>query len=854
MNKILTLVILLFFNMIVMSANVTVLNLNQNWEFTESGKDQWLPAVVPGTVHQDLLRHKLIPNPFWGTNESKIQWVEEKDWDYRTSFDISKEQLKIASASLFFEGLDTYADVFLNGSLVLSSDNMFVGYQVPVHQVLREGKNMLHVRFYSPINKTIPQHLSDGFNYPADNDHHDKKLSVYTRKAPYSYGWDWGIRMVTSGVWRPVSLRFVTSAQIQDVHVVQTVLTDRQAQTANHVVIKNVLSFSLPVKIKLEYLLKNKTVFSETKEYTLIPGSNSLTMNALVESPQKWMPAGWGDPTLYDVKVQVIDQDQQILHQDQLRFGFRTVRLVNEPDNHGQSFYFEVNGQPMYAKGANYIPQDAMLPSVTDDRYRELFHDIRAANMNMVRVWGGGTYESDLFYDLADENGILVWQDFLFGCTTYPHDPAFLKRVEEETTYNIKRLRNHACLAMWCGNNEILEGMHYWGWEKRYNPAIYKEMFAGYDSLFRKLLPQQVSKFDNGRSYIHGSPLSANWGKPESWPFGDSHNWGVWYGKKTFESFNTETGRFMSEFGFQSFPEMKTIASFADSSQWSLESEVMNAHQKSSIGNSLIKTYMERDFLVPAKFEDFVYVGLVLQGKGMRYGLEAQRRNKPYCMGSLYWQLNDSWPVVSWSGIDYFGNWKALHYDVSRAFAPILISPYMQGDTLMVYLISDLLQKMPDVRLQINWTDFSGKIVRKEQMKTDLAANVSMKVKEQKLSDVFSQERLNEVFADIQLYDNQGNEINRQIFFPSKTKDLKLPDVKIFKTLRFKNGQIEVTLKTDKLAKDVFVEIPLQGARFSDNFFDLLPGETKIIRISSPLIEADNTYQIQLNHIKNTYN
>jgi beta-mannosidase len=459
-----------------------------------------------------------------------------------------------------------------------------------------------------------------------------------------------------------------------------------------------------------------------------------------------------------------------------------------------------------------------------------------------------------LFYDLADENGILVWQDFLFGCTTYPHDQAFLQRVQDETTFNIKRLRNHACLALWCGNNEILEGMHNWGWEKRYSPAIYKEMFTGYDLLFRKLLPQQVAKFDNGRSYIHGSPLSSNWGKPESWPNGDSHNWGVWYGKKNFESFNTETGRFMSEFGFQSFPEMKTIASFADSTQWSLESDVMNAHQKSSIGNSLIRTYMERDFRVPEKFEDFVYTGLVLQGKGMRYGLEAQRRNKPYCMGSLYWQLNDSWPVVSWSGIDYFGNWKALHYDVARAFAPVLISPYMQGDTLMVYLVSDLLQHIPQVKLKITWKDVSGKTIRNEVIQADLAANVSMKIIEKKLSLLFSEEKLKDIYADLQLYDKQGELLNRQIFFPSKTKDLLLPDVKISQKTQVKKGQIEIKLKTDKLAKDVFIEIPVQGARFSDNFFDLLPGETKTIRINSPLIEAGKIYPININHIKKTYN
>ena len=269
--------------------------------------------------------------------------------------------------------------------------------------------------------------------------------------------------------------------------------------------------------------------------------------------------------------------------------------------------------------------------------------------MNMVRIWGGGTYENNLFYDLADENGILVWQDFMFACTPYPSDPTFLKRVEAEAVYNIRRLRNHASLAMWCGNNEILEALKYWGFEKKFTPEVYQGLMHGYDKLFRELLPSMVKEFDSDRFYVHSSPYLANWGRPESWGIGDSHNWGVWYGKKPFESLDTDLPRFMSEFGFQSFPEMKTIAAFAAPEDYQIESEVMNAHQKSSIGNSLIRTYMERDYIIPESFEDFVYVGLVLQGQGMRHGLEAHRRNRPYCMGTLYWQLNDSWPVVSLS-------------------------------------------------------------------------------------------------------------------------------------------------------------------------------------------------------------
>ena len=373
----------------------------------------------------------------------------------------------------------------------------------------------------------------------------------------------------------------------------------------------------------------------------------------------------------------------------------------------------------MFAKGANYIPQDALLTNVTTERYQTLFRDIREANMNVIRVWGGGTYEDDRFYDLADENGILVWQDFMFACTPYPSDPTFLKRVEAEACYNIRRLRNHASLAMWCGNNEILEALKYWGFDKNFPPEIYQEMFRGYDKLFHQLLPAKVKELDADRFYIHSSTYFANLGRPESWVIGDSHNWGVWYGQKTFESLDTDLPRFMSEFGFQSFPEMKSISTFAAPEDYQIESEVMNAHQKASIGNFLIKKTMGLYYKVPEDFEQLVYLGLVLQGQGMRHGMEAHRRNRPYCMGTLYWQLNDSWPVVSWSSIDYYGNWKAMHYQAKRAFAPVLVDAIKEGDDLNIYVMSDKLEADKDVTLQLRLMDFDGKVLKKKEIGAD---------------------------------------------------------------------------------------------------------------------------------------
>lgn len=826
--------------------------LNQGWMFSQSGTDKWMTATVPGTVHQDLLAHQLLPNPFFGTNEQKIQWVENEDWEYKTTFTVTEEQLSRGAALMVFEGLDTYANVYLNGALLLKADNMFLGYSIPVKEVLHKGENRLHIFFRSPIKETLPQWASNGFDYPADNDHLDKKLSVFTRKAPYSYGWDWGIRMVTSGIWRPVYLRFYDVATIDDYHVKQLSLTDQRAEVSNELEINSILPEQTEAEVVVSYSLKNGEPITKKKTVTLNPGINKIKIPVEVENPVRWMPNGWGEPTLYDFTAQVVCQGKTIAS-DHHRIGLRTVRLVNEKDDHGESYFFEVNGIPMFAKGANFIPNDILLPTMTDERYATLFRDIKEANMNVIRVWGGGTYEDNRFYDLADENGILIWQDFMFGCTIYPADPTFLKRVSDEVDYNIKRLRNHACLAMWCGNNEILEGLKYWGWQPRYTPEVYEEFYRNYDKLFRGLLPAKVKEWDEGRSYIHTSPYFSSWGRPDSWNIGDSHNWGIWYGKKTFESSDTEIGRFQSEFGFESFPEMKTIATFASPEDYEIESEVMTAHQKSTQGNALIRTYMERDFIVPEKFEDFVYVGLVLHGQGMRYCFEAHRRNRPYCMGTLYWQLNDSWPVVSWSSIDYYGNWKALHYQAKRAFAPLIINPIHENGNLNVYLLSDKLEDSSDMTLDMRLMDFKGKKLLQKSAKVEVAANTSAKVFSCALDEWADETQRKECYLLLSLKDRQGKEITRDIHYFLPTKDLNLPQTTVNSKLKVQDGRCEVTLSSSKLAKDIFVQIPYQGARFTDNFFDLLPGETRKIVITSPEIKKGATPEITIKHIRETY-
>ena len=824
------------------------ITLDKGWEFSQVGKGEWLPATVPGTVHQDLIDNDKLINPFFGMNEEKVQWVEKEDWQYRTTFTLTKEQLARQAAVLNFEGLDTYAEIYLNGSLLERTDNMFVGYQIPVKDVLREGENRLQVYFHSPIKIGLPQWETDGFEYPADNDHSKTRVSIYSRKAPYSYGWDWGIRLATSGIWRPVTLELYDAASIEDYFVHQESVTKELAKVNNILEVKSVAQAPQQAEVVLAYSYKNGAKMTEQKNVTLQPGCNKVSMPIEIANPHLWMPNGWGEAALYDFEM-TVKVDGKTVASEKKRVGLRTIKVVMEDDKDGKSFYFMVNGEPVFAKGSNLIPDDALLPNVTKERYYQLVKDAKDANHNMIRVWGGGIYEDDRFYDAADEMGILIWQDFIFACTTYPSDPTFLRRVAEEAEYNIKRLRSHACLAMWCGNNEIYEGMRYWGWDKKYtNPAIWEEMKEGYNKLFHQLLPSIVKEFDADRFYMHGSPFEANWGRPHSWKIADSHNWGTWYGQKPFESLDTELPRFMSEYGFQAFPEMKTIATFAEPKDYALESDVMNAHQKASIGNYLIKKTMALYYEVPEDFEELVYKGLVLQGFGIRHGIEAHRRNRSYCMGSLYWQLNDSWPVVSWSSIDYYGNWKAMHYQSQRAFAPVLLNAFKEGDDLCIYTLSDELKEHKNATLQLKVMDFNGKVLNKKVVKGEVPANASAIFHKEAYAGLATNPT--NTLLLMTLKDQKGKVLSEEIYYFNYPKDQELPVAKVSYKVKQMDGKCEVTLSAKQLARDIFIEIPYQGARFTDNFFDLLPGQTKKIVITSDEIKKGEPVALKIRHLK----
>lgn len=829
--------------------------LNDGWQFSQTGKNDWHEAQVPGSVQQDLVRHGRLPDPFYGTNETLVQWPEEENWDFRKSFTVTAEQLRHDAALLFFEGLDTQADVFLNGSRILRSENMFVGHKVAVKELLREGENHLYIRFYSPIESMMPARLTAGYDYPAGNDHRAEKLSVYNRKAPYHFGWDWGIRIVQTGIWKPVSLTFYNTARIDDFYVKQKQIAKEKAEIENVVEIVSIGKESVEATLSVDYRLPARNVQppATVKKIVLTPGKNRVSIPVEIEHPELWMPAGWGEQPLYEFRA-VLQVGDRKISEKAVATGLRSVRLVQEPDEQGRSFYFEVNGIPLFAKGGNYIPGEIFTTKQNAGYYEKLFDNIAAANMNFVRVWGGGIYENEEFYRQADRRGIVVWQDFIFGCVPYPSDEAFLANVEREVVYNIKRLRNHPSLAFWCGNNEVEEGLKFWGWNKEYPPEVMQAWFDGYDKTFRHLIPRLVNEYDGTRSYIHGSPYDSNWGNPAKFAASDVHDWGLWYGRLPFEEMAGRLPRFASEFGFQSFPEMKTVRSFApEESEWRLESEVMKIHQKASTGNSLIKKYMEMYYHEPKSFEDFVYIGLVMQGNGMEESVEAMRRGRPYCMGALYWQINDDWPVVSWSSIDYYGNWKAQHYRMRNVFAPLALGVKFRDNRLDYYTLSDRLSDANNLLLTVRVIDFNKGVVKEFKERVNAKANSSVVVKTFNAATLVSEADKANTMIRAWLSDGKGKIISVKDHFFYWPNKLNLPETEVKTTVKYADGKYTVALTSKKLAKDVFVEIPVMGAKFSDNFFNLLPGEKKVIEITSPELKAAARTPVAVRHIRETY-
>lgn len=541
--------------------------LNKGWQFSKAGTSQWKPATVPGTVHTDLLANKLIPDPFFGTNESKLKWIDSTDWEYKTRFDVPVSLSSQENLSLVFDGLDTYADVFLNGRLILRADNMFRGWQIDVKKIVKPRGNELRIRFHSALNRVDSIAKSRLPLVLPDNNR------VYARKAQFQFGWDWGPTFVGCGIWKKIELK---------------------------------------------------------------AGSGKITRARVTVKP--------------------------------------VAKLVQQKDSAGVAFYFEKSGKPVYIKGANYIPSDVFLPRVKKEDYRKIIQSAKDANMNMLRVWGGGIYEADAFYDFCDEMGIMVWQDFMFAGGMYPGDESFFSNVKAEVKYQIERLKKHPCIVLWCGNNEIDEAWHHWGWQNQFNlhGKDSATVWNDYTRLFRDSLRAWVNEFDGQRPYVSTSP-QFGWGNPKSYREGDSHYWGLWWGLEDWEIFESKTGRFVSEYGMQAMPNYTTLQTVTTPADLYRYSPALNAHQKANGGFNKLNHYLNRYFIDTVKLkklsvEEYTYLTQCLQYYILKNSIAIHRSKAPYNMGTLLWQLNDCWPVSSWSITDYSRAPKAAWYAVKEAY------------------------------------------------------------------------------------------------------------------------------------------------------------------------------------------
>lgn len=802
--------------------------LHENWLFRRSGDDRWFSATVPGCNFNDLLRSRQIEDPFYRDNERSLQWIEQEDWEYRCEFNLTGAELEL-DVELVFEGLDTYAAVNLNGHRILDADNMFRTYRLTCRDKLRVGCNELVVVFRSPIREVLPKHRANGITYPAENDNSKERLSVYTRKAPYHYGWDWGPRFVTSGIWKPVYLDFIDRARISDVHFLVRNLSDEKAELSVTVELDVLRQFSGKLFIECP----DAAGINHVVQLDVQPGSHTFSIDFTVADPRRWWPNGLGEPYLYNFDILLTDAFD-VVDQKRRRVGLRTIEVVNAADEHGECFYLKVNDRPVFMKGANYIPSDSFLDRVSVEKYQRIFADAVAANMNMLRVWGGGVYEQDVFYELADKHGVLIWQDFMFACSLYPGDSGFMNSVAAEATDTIKRLRNHASLALWCGNNEIEMGMECWDWPEKfgYSPELYDRLKDDYNKLFRQLLPRLVEVHDRQRFYLPSSPIGF-WERPEDDGRGDSHYWGIWHGGEDFEQYRHRVSRFMSEFGFQSFPILESVKQYSSPVDWHFGSTVMNTHQRHPRGNRLIHDYMQKSFKEPHTFEHFLYLSQVQQAEGLRIAFEAHRGAKPYCMGTLYWQFNDCWPVASWSGIDYYGRWKALHYQARRSFAPTTVFIAEDGDDVDICAVSDI-PAPSSGELDVSLLTLDGKMLWHKRCGVQVPADASSNLLRLSRIELLAEHDPSElVLIAILLEGNTPVSESLHYFVPTQRLALRRPNIEW--NVKSRDGDSIVRLRTNTLAKHLYLSVNglSPGTNLSDNFFDLLPGREKSVQVPS---------------------
>jgi len=813
-------------------------SLTEKWQFREKGTEAWLPAQVPGSVHTDLLTLGRIPDPFVADNELRVQWVAERDWEYRLLFQADPRLLAEEHVYLVCDGLDTLADVTLNGQPVDHAENAFRQYRWDVTALLAEGENALHIAFPSPV-AAIRARLEE---QPLRSPSHSIPGGPYLRKAPCQFGWDWGPKLPPIGIWKDVRLEGYTAARLDDVH-----LRQQHADGAGHgafivsadVAIERWQDSDLTVSLRL--VAPDGTV--QETAIALAGGATAGVLGIEVDDPHLWWPNGYGDQPLYKVEI-ALRRDEETCDRRAFQLGLRTLELRQEPDEFGTSFTFVVNGVPIFAKGANWIPADAFPTHLGDEHLEHLVRSAAEAHMNMLRVWGGGFYEEERFYDLCDRYGILVWQDFIFSCSTYPTDEAFFENVRVELVENVRRLRHRASLALWCGNNEMEWGWVSWGWNDLEES---QRLEAAYDRLFHHLLPELCAAEAPDTPYWPSSPSSGTpFQDPNGTEAGDTHNWEVWHGNKPFAAYRAHDSRFVSEFGFQSLPPLDTIRTYADEADWNMTSYIMEHHQRNTAGNGKIVAYMTDHFRLPKDFDSLVYVTQVLQAECVRTGVEYWRRNRHRTSGTLYWQLNDCWPVASWSSLDYFGRWKALHYVARRFYAPVLLSAEEEGATVSLHVTNDLTSEW---RGTVRWSleTLAGEVLAAGEKSITVPALSAEQACTLDFSDQIDVHNRCQVVLVYELWQDDGcthpqrTSLGVVPFAPSK--HLALTDPELHYTIAERDTGFEIEVTAQKLARFVWLELEGADPIFGDNFFDLPAGRT--MKVTLPKIKGWNLDRVR---------
>ncbi|HKZ09512.1 MAG TPA: glycoside hydrolase family 2 protein [Rhodanobacteraceae bacterium] len=834
-----------------LASALTTQSLDAGWQFRIAlgdthAKDhprtvQWLPATVPGSVQTDLMALKLIPDPYWRDDEAKVQWVGLSNWQYRKTFDVDDATLDRAHVDLVFEGLDTFADVYLNGHEILSADNMFRRWRVPVKPLLHRGTNTLEVKLYSPIERLQPWLLKQPYALPGEFDSafgdepKGKQTANYVRKAAYQYGWDWGPRVVTEGIWQHVKLESWDALRLADFHVAQKSVTADVAKLAAQLEIE--ADQATPAHIVVRWRAPDGKTRSLQHDVGLKAGDNHVAIPLEIAHPQRWWPVGYGKPNLYDFHVDVAVGGKMLANDDK-ETGLRSIELRRRKDQWGKSFEFVVNGVPIFAKGANFIPPDIFPTRVTSTQIRHLLESARDANMNMLRVWGGGYYLPDDFYATADKLGLMVWQDFMFGGAIPPSDAAFDDNVRAEATQQVRRLRDHPSIVLWCGNNEVETGWESWddrkAFKKTLTAAQRQHIEQGMRELFDHTLRGVVAKYEPEIPYWPSTPGTDYDGPVNVTDDGDYHYWNVWSGDALpVTAYLDVTPRFMSEYGLQSMPSMPTIDAFTEPGDRSIDSKVMRAHQKfdSGNGNQRLLKYVERKFGKPRDLASFAYLSQAMQAGGIQLAAEHLRASRPRSMGSLYWQLDDAWPGITWSSIDWYGHWKALQFHARRFYAPLLIAVLRNHETTTVSLVSDRTTPVAaQWRLQV--MDFSGKVIGQQQAGVTLPPLSATRV------GTFSDAQLlrgadpRAAFAVFELRVD-GHVVSRNLVFFDQPKNLALPLPHVDAQLGQKGDGYALILRSKVLARDVWVSFGDTDVSVSDNAFDILPGQEVTLTVRS---------------------